>query len=81
MGRVAQLIEDTCEVDFVYINMGCPIDAICNKGMGSALATRPGRVQSVVRTMSQTLSCPLTVKMRIGARAGASRDRRQQSGK
>jgi tRNA-dihydrouridine synthase 3 len=66
MGRVAQLIEDNLEVDFVDINMGCPIDSVCNRGMGSALATRPGRVQGVVRTMSTTLSCPLTVKMRIG---------------
>ena len=66
MGRVAQLIEENCDVDFVDINMGCPIDAICNKGMGSALSTRPGRVQSVVRTMSSVLSCPLTVKMRVG---------------
>jgi tRNA-dihydrouridine synthase 3 len=53
-------------VDFVDINMGCPIDSICNKGMGSALSLRPGRVQSVVRTMSSVLSCPLTVKMRVG---------------
>ena len=34
--------------------------------MGSALALRPGRIQSVVRTMSSVLSCPLTVKMRVG---------------
>ena len=66
MGRVAQLIEERCNVDFVDINMGCPIDAVCNKGMGASLACRPGRVQSVVKTMSQTLSCPLTVKMRVG---------------
>lgn len=66
MGRVAQLIEENCDVDFVDINMGCPIDAVCNKGMGASLACRPGRVQSVVRTMSERLSCPLTVKMRIG---------------
>lgn len=54
------------QVDFIDINMGCPIDVICNKGCGSALALRPGRVQSVVRTMSTLLSCPLTVKMRTG---------------
>ena len=66
MGRVAQLIEDNSSVDFVDINMGCPIDSICNKGMGSAMALRPGRIQSVVRTMSTVLSCPLTVKMRVG---------------
>ena len=66
MGRVAQLINEHCVVDFVDINMGCPIDTICNKGMGASLACRPGRVQQVVRSMSSILTCPLTVKMRVG---------------
>ena len=26
-------------VDFVDINMGCPIDVVCNKGCGAQLAT------------------------------------------
>ena len=66
MGRAAQLIDETLEVDFVDINMGCPIDAVCNKGCGAALAQKSGRVQGIVRTMSEVLSCPLTVKVRTG---------------
>ena len=66
MGRVAQLIDERVDVDFVDINMGCPIDSVCNRGMGASFALRPGRVQAVVRTMSSVLSCPLTVKMRVG---------------
>ncbi len=66
MGRTAQLIDEMCDVDFVDINMGCPIDVVCNRGCGSALAVRPTRVQGIVRTMSELLSCPLTVKMRKG---------------
>mmetsp|Transcript_56579 Transcript_56579/g.93516 ORF Transcript_56579/g.93516 Transcript_56579/m.93516 type:complete len:325 (-) Transcript_56579:237-1211(-) len=66
MGRVAQLIDDSMEVDFVDINMGCPIDVICNRGCGAGLAVKPNRVQGIVRTMSELLSCPLTVKMRMG---------------
>ena len=31
MTRCAQLIEDTCDVTFVDVNMGCPIDLICDK--------------------------------------------------
>ena len=66
MGRVAQLIEETCTVDFLDVNMGCPIDMVCNRGCGAGLACKPARVQSVMQTMSQVLSCPLTVKMRTG---------------
>ena len=31
MARCAQLLEEYATVDFVDINMGCPIDMICNK--------------------------------------------------
>jgi tRNA-dihydrouridine synthase 3 len=34
MTKVAELIEDHISLDFVDINMGCPIDIVCNKGMG-----------------------------------------------
>ncbi len=29
LARCAQLVEDTCSVDFVDINFGCPIDIVC----------------------------------------------------
>ena len=31
MVRCAHLLEDNITVDFVDINMGCPIDLICSK--------------------------------------------------
>ncbi len=64
MTRCAQLLNDTCEVDFVDVNCGCPIDLICEKGAGSALMTKVKRMENVVKGMSGMLDCPLTVKMR-----------------
>ena len=29
--RTAQLIQENCDVNFVDVNMGCPIDLICSK--------------------------------------------------
>ena len=40
MSRVAQLLEEQVDCDFVDINMGCPIDLIYKKGMGSGLMIR-----------------------------------------
>lgn len=55
-------------MDFVDCNMGCPIDLICNKGAGSALLQErnQGRMKKIVRSMSQCLSVPLTIKIRKG---------------
>lgn len=66
MARVAQLLEQQIDCDFVDINMGCPIDLIYKKGMGSALMARKRPLENIVRTMSAVLSKPLTVKMRTG---------------
>ena len=66
MARVAQLLEEKVDCDFVDINMGCPIDLIFQKGMGSGLMPRKRPLENIVRTMSTILTKPLTIKMRNG---------------
>jgi len=66
MARLGQLLEERVDCDFVDINMGCPIDLIFKKGMGSGLMGRRRPMEAIVRSMSQLLTCPLTVKMRTG---------------
>lgn len=66
MTRCAELLGRTIEVDFVDINVGCPIDLVYRKGGGCALMNRTAKFQQIVRGMSQVLDVPLTVKLRTG---------------
>eukprot|EP00741_Cyanophora_paradoxa_P001732 tig00000498_g1679.t1 len=69
MAQAAELLEHAApEIDFVDVNMGCPLDAVAKRGAGSALLDNPRRVEGIVRGMSQILSVPLTVKMRVGCK-------------
>lgn len=63
MARAVELIDQECTVDFIDINMGCPIDIVVNKGAGSALLTKPMRMKNIVDAASGTVDKPLTVKV------------------
>ncbi|XP_042335860.1 tRNA-dihydrouridine(47) synthase [NAD(P)(+)]-like [Sceloporus undulatus] len=66
MTKCAELLNRTIEVDFVDINVGCPIDLIYNKGGGCALMTRTNKFEQIVQGMNYVLDAPLTVKIRTG---------------
>ena len=66
VARAMELIEQECTVDFIDINMGCPIDIVVNKGAGSSLLTKPARLQNTIKAAAGTMEKPLTVKVRIG---------------
>lgn len=67
MGKVAKVIDNETESDYVDINCGCPIDILCNHGCGAALMNKPGRLCEIVSVMSKQLTTrPLTVKIRTG---------------
>ncbi|KAL7425046.1 tRNA-dihydrouridine synthase 3 [Cryptotrichosporon argae] len=58
-------------VDFVDVNLGCPIDLVFNQGAGSALMDSPGRLGKLLVGMNRALGeIPLTVKFRTGVAAG-----------
>ena len=64
--RCCQLIEENIDVDFIDINMGCPIDMVCSKGYGSMMLEKPKNMEKVIRAASAALnSCSLTFKTRI----------------
>lgn len=73
VARTIELIEKECTVDFIDINMGCPIDIVVNKGAGSALLTKPMRMKNIVQTSSGIADKPITIKVRTAYYEGRNR--------
>ncbi|MFV0442588.1 MAG: tRNA dihydrouridine synthase DusB [Planctomycetaceae bacterium] len=53
-------------VDSIDINMGCPVDRITTGGAGSAMMCSPAQTIDLVRNVVESVSLPVTVKMRLG---------------
>lgn len=66
LGRAAEVVARECEVDFIDLNAGCPIDVVFQKGGGCSLMGRGTKFCKVVATMSQVIDVPLSVKVRMG---------------
>ncbi|KAM2824554.1 hypothetical protein COP1_034451 [Malus domestica] len=62
VAHTVDLIDQECQLDFIDINMGCPIDIVVNKGAGSALLTKPMRMKGIVQAASGTVDSPITIK-------------------
>jgi tRNA-dihydrouridine synthase B len=50
----------------VDINLGCPVKRVCRTGAGAALLREPKRVGQILAAVRKAVTCPLTVKMRLG---------------
>ena len=64
--------ENGYHVDFLDINLGCPIDLIYQRGAGSALIPNPRRVIDMVNGIMYASGLPCTVKMRTGVKQEAN---------
>lgn len=73
VARAVELISQECSVDFIDLNMGCPIDIVVNKGAGSALLTKPLRMKNVIQAACASAEKPITVKVRTGYIEGRNR--------
>lgn len=63
----AHLLKEHADVDFVDLNLGCPIDLIYKRGGGSALLRRENVLEQIIRSCSTLLGdMPFTVKSRMG---------------
>lgn len=53
MTKATQLVMENCDVDFIDINMGCPIDCVYQKGMGSGLMNKINRLNQILYGMTK----------------------------
>jgi len=56
--------ESGVEVDFVNLNLGCPIDLVCEKGAGASLLLRDRKLRGSPEGMLGMLDCHVTIKMK-----------------
>lgn len=64
--KCGQLLEKEINIDFIDLNLGCPIELVYKQGGGCGLLRRPKVLELCIRNLSDVLSIPLTVKTRTG---------------
>ena len=63
----AKFIESTMKPDIIDINMGCPVPKVAVSAQaGSALLKSPDKVYEIVKAVVDSVSIPVTVKIRSG---------------
>ncbi|MCK4934643.1 MAG: tRNA dihydrouridine synthase DusB [Simkaniaceae bacterium] len=61
----ARIIEDL-GFDVIDLNCGCPVDKVTKDGSGSGLLKTPDLIGEILTNIVNTVSIPVTVKIRIG---------------
>ncbi len=63
----AKRIERVMSPDIIDINMGCPVPKVAVRAQaGAALLKDPQKVYEIVKAVVESVSVPVTVKMRLG---------------
>ena len=70
MAEAARMVE-AAGADLVDINFGCPVRKVTKTGAGAMCLDEPERAASIVRSVAQAVSVPVSVKMRRGLENGA----------
>lgn len=65
LAEAAKIIADS-GVDFVDINMGCPVPKVTRKGGGSAWLCRTNELGAMFRTVKSAINIPISIKIRVG---------------
>jgi len=70
IARAAEIINKQTQIDFIDLNIGCPIDAMFNAGAGSALMGKTNKLREAIQGINYCTDCPVTVKLRTGIYKG-----------
>lgn len=64
--EAAQFVEENTTADIIDINMGCPVNKVIKAEAGAKWLLDPDKVYEMVEAVADSVSIPVTVKMRIG---------------
>ena len=53
-------------IDFIDVNMGCPVPKVTKTGAGSSLMLKPKLAGDIIRAIKETTDKPVTAKIRLG---------------
>jgi nifR3 family TIM-barrel protein len=65
LAEAAKIVQDV-GVEFVDINLGCPVPKVTKKGGGSAWLCQPVELGAMLKLVKGSLTIPLTIKIRTG---------------
>ncbi len=63
---VACRVVDEGRPDILDINMGCYVRSVSERGAGSGMLPHPGRIARLFSRLTESLSIPVTAKIRLG---------------
>ncbi|CAO3599010.1 unnamed protein product [Absidia cylindrospora] len=69
--KACEVLNNEVDVDFIDLNMGCPIDLVFSHGGGSALIEHRGKMSKMLKGMQRVTDIPITVKFRMGVKEGS----------
>ncbi|KAG2204407.1 hypothetical protein INT46_006199 [Mucor plumbeus] len=64
--KACEVLNKEADIDFIDLNMGCPIDLVFKQGAGSALLEARGRMYKILKGMKSVTDIPITAKYRMG---------------
>lgn len=65
--NAAKYVEENFKPDIIDINMGCPVPKVALRSQaGSALLKDPNKIYEIVKSVVDSVSIPVTVKIRSG---------------